>query len=97
MVLTFELGLDWGSYAADVGPILGVIVGVEVVTAFFVEAGLAGIQSHSAACHLDSNMGPILLPIVRALLRRVHARRRAMERGSVTVLSSIVICTFARI
>lgn len=43
IVLTFEFGLNWGGYARAVGPILGVIIGMEVVTAFFLEAGFLGL------------------------------------------------------
>ena len=43
IVITFEMGLNWGTYAAKTGPIIGPIVGMEVVTAFFVEAGFIGI------------------------------------------------------
>ncbi|MDQ3937922.1 MAG: cytochrome ubiquinol oxidase subunit I, partial [Chloroflexota bacterium] len=42
-VITFEMGLNWGVYAAKTGPIIGPIIGMEVVTAFFVEAGFIGI------------------------------------------------------
>jgi cytochrome d ubiquinol oxidase subunit I len=44
IVLTFEFGLNWGIYAHDVGPIIGVIIGMEMVTAFFLEAGFIGIM-----------------------------------------------------
>ena len=44
IVLTFEFGLNWGVYARDVGPIIGVIIGMEVATAFFLEAGFIGIM-----------------------------------------------------
>jgi cytochrome d ubiquinol oxidase subunit I len=43
IVITFQMGLNWGVYAAKTGPIIGPIVGMEVVTAFFVEAGFIGI------------------------------------------------------
>jgi cytochrome bd-type quinol oxidase subunit 1 len=43
IVLTYEFGLNWGGFARDVGPILGVIIGMEVVTAFFLEAGFLGL------------------------------------------------------
>jgi cytochrome d ubiquinol oxidase subunit I len=43
IVVTFEMGLNWGIYAAKTGPIIGPIIGMEVVTAFFVEAGFIGI------------------------------------------------------
>ncbi|MBV8314175.1 MAG: cytochrome ubiquinol oxidase subunit I [Planctomycetaceae bacterium] len=44
IVLTFEFGLNWGVYAHDVGPVVGVIIGMEVATAFFLEAGFIGIM-----------------------------------------------------
>ncbi|MFI7067200.1 cytochrome ubiquinol oxidase subunit I [Kribbella sp. NPDC050124] len=43
IVITFEMGLNWGGYAARTGPIIGPIIGMEVVTAFFVEAGFIGV------------------------------------------------------
>ncbi|MET7519460.1 cytochrome ubiquinol oxidase subunit I [Streptomyces sp. NPDC005480] len=43
-VMTFEFGLNWGRYAHAVGPILGVTIGMEVITAFFLEAGFIGIM-----------------------------------------------------
>ena len=43
IVLTFEMGLNWGIFAAETGPVVGPIMGMEVVTAFFVEAGFVGI------------------------------------------------------
>jgi cytochrome d ubiquinol oxidase subunit I len=44
IVLTFQFGLNWGSYAHEVGPIVGVLIGMEVATAFFLEAGFIGIM-----------------------------------------------------
>jgi len=43
IVMTFEFGLNWGPFAHDVGPIIGVIIAMEVVTAFFLEAGFLGL------------------------------------------------------
>jgi cytochrome d ubiquinol oxidase subunit I len=43
IVITFEMGLNWGVYAAQTGPIIAPIIGMEVVTAFFVEAGFIGV------------------------------------------------------
>ena len=43
IVLTFELGLNWGNYARAVGPILGPLICMEALTAFFLEAGFIGI------------------------------------------------------
>jgi cytochrome d ubiquinol oxidase subunit I len=42
-VLTFEFGLNWGPFAHDVGPIVGVAILMEVVMAFFLEAGFLGL------------------------------------------------------
>jgi cytochrome d ubiquinol oxidase subunit I len=44
IVITFEFGLNWSGFADAAGPILGVIIGMEVVTAFFLEAGFLGIM-----------------------------------------------------
>ena len=43
VVVAFEFGLDWGVFAAKAGPIQGPLLGMEVVTAFFVEAAFIGI------------------------------------------------------
>lgn len=43
-MLTFEFGLNWSRYAHAVGPILAVIISMEVITAFFLEAGFIGIM-----------------------------------------------------
>ena len=43
VVIVFEFGLEWGVFAAKTGPIMGPILGMEVVTAFFVEAGFIGV------------------------------------------------------
>jgi cytochrome d ubiquinol oxidase subunit I len=43
IVLTFQFGLNWGSFAHDVGPIVGVAILMEVVMAFFLEAGFLGL------------------------------------------------------
>ena len=42
-MLTFELGLNWGNYARAVGPILGPMICMEALMAFFLEAGFFGI------------------------------------------------------
>jgi cytochrome d ubiquinol oxidase subunit I len=43
IVITFELGLNWGVFSAETGPIIGPIMGMEVAMAFFLEAGFIGI------------------------------------------------------
>jgi cytochrome bd ubiquinol oxidase subunit I len=43
IVLTFEFGLNWGPFAHDVGPIVGMTILMEVIMAFFLEAGFLGL------------------------------------------------------
>ena len=43
IVLTFEFGLNWGKFAHDVGPIVGVAIMMETVMAFLLEAGFLGL------------------------------------------------------
>jgi cytochrome d ubiquinol oxidase subunit I len=43
-VITFELGLNWGPFANATGPVIAPIIGMEVVTAFFLEAGFIGVM-----------------------------------------------------
>ena len=42
--MSFQFGLNWAGYAYAVGPILGTIIGLEVLTAFFLEAGFLGVM-----------------------------------------------------
>jgi cytochrome d ubiquinol oxidase subunit I len=43
IVLTFELGMNWGNYAQAVGPVVGPLICLEALTAFFLEAAFIGI------------------------------------------------------
>ncbi len=42
--MTFQFGLNWGGFAAKTGPVIAPIIAMEVVTAFFVEAGFIGVM-----------------------------------------------------
>lgn len=44
IVMTYQFGTNWSVYADKVGPILGPIMGYEVLTAFFLEAGFLGVM-----------------------------------------------------
>jgi cytochrome bd ubiquinol oxidase subunit I len=44
LVLSYEFGLNWGRFTARVGNIIGPLMGYEVLTAFFLEAGFLGIM-----------------------------------------------------
>jgi cytochrome bd ubiquinol oxidase subunit I len=48
ILLTFELGLNWGNYARAVGPILGPMICMEALMAFFLEAGFGLFGRHYA-------------------------------------------------
>lgn len=44
LVISYEFGTNWGRFADKVGPIVGPLMGYEVLTAFFLEAGFLGIM-----------------------------------------------------
>ncbi|TXL74404.1 cytochrome ubiquinol oxidase subunit I [Vineibacter terrae] len=44
VVLSYQIGTNWGPYADRTGPILGPLMGYEVLTAFFLEAGFLGVM-----------------------------------------------------
>lgn len=44
IVMSFQFGTNWSVFADKVGPILGPIIGYEVLTAFFLEAGFLGVM-----------------------------------------------------
>src|SRR3989442_1193834 len=57
IVITFEMGLNWGVFAAETGPVVGPIMGMEVVTAFFVEAGFVGVLLYAWCSAATSRRG----------------------------------------
>ena len=44
IVMSFQFGLNWAGWSTSVGPVLGPLIGMEVATAFFLEAGFFGIM-----------------------------------------------------
>jgi cytochrome bd ubiquinol oxidase subunit I len=44
IVLSYQFGTNWSVFADKTGPILGPLMGYEVLTAFFLEAGFLGIM-----------------------------------------------------
>ncbi|APH53360.1 Cyanide-insensitive cytochrome bd-type quinol oxidase subunit I [Granulibacter bethesdensis] len=44
LVMSYEFGTNWGAFAAKAGPVIGPLMGYEVLTAFFLEAGFLGIM-----------------------------------------------------
>jgi len=44
VVLTFQFGLNFSRYSEFIGDVLGPLIGYEVLTAFFLEAGFIGIM-----------------------------------------------------
>ena len=44
VVMSYEFGTNWGAFAERAGPVLGPLMGYEVMTAFFLEAGFLGIM-----------------------------------------------------
>jgi cytochrome d ubiquinol oxidase subunit I len=44
VVLSYEIGLNWGEFSRITGNVLGPVMSYEVLTAFFLEAGFLGIM-----------------------------------------------------
>src|SRR5580692_1014138 len=48
MVMSYQFGTNWSSDADKTGPVIGPLMGYEVLTAFFLEAGFLGIMLFGA-------------------------------------------------
>src|ERR1700674_3300995 len=48
LVMSYQFGTNWSVYSDKTGPILGPLMGYEVLTAFFLEAGFLGIMLFGA-------------------------------------------------
>jgi len=44
IVMSYQFGTNWGPFADRTGPVLGPLLGYEVLTAFFLEAGFMGVM-----------------------------------------------------
>lgn len=44
IVMSYQFGTNWSVFADKVGPILGPLIGYEVLTSFFLEAGFLGVM-----------------------------------------------------
>lgn len=44
IVLSYEIGTNWSRFSEIAGPVMGPLLSVEVLTAFFVEAGFIGVM-----------------------------------------------------
>ncbi|MGD2173289.1 MAG: cytochrome ubiquinol oxidase subunit I, partial [Gammaproteobacteria bacterium] len=44
LVMSYQFGTNWSVFADKTGPVLGPLMGYEVLTAFFLEAGFLGVM-----------------------------------------------------
>jgi cytochrome d ubiquinol oxidase subunit I len=44
LVLSYEIGTNWGRFSAMTGNVIGPLMGYEVLSAFFLEAGFLGVM-----------------------------------------------------
>ena len=44
IVMSYQLGTNWSVFSDKVGPVIGPLMGYEVLTAFFLEAGFLGVM-----------------------------------------------------
>jgi cytochrome bd-type quinol oxidase subunit 1 len=57
IVLSFEFGLGFAKFAQIAGPAIGPMIGVEVLTAFFLEAGFFGDYAlWAASCRSQASL-----------------------------------------
>ncbi len=55
LVMSYQFGTNWGGFADKAGPVVGPLMGYEVLTAFFLEAGFLGIMLFG-----EKKVGPAL-------------------------------------
>ncbi len=55
LVMSYEFGLNWAEFSRRAGPVIGPLMGYEVLTAFFLEAGFLGIMLFGM-----KKVGPVL-------------------------------------
>src|SRR3978361_1050356 len=44
LVMSYQFGTNWSAFSDKTGPVLGPLLGYEVLTAFFLEAGFLGVM-----------------------------------------------------
>src|ERR1700722_2014483 len=44
LVMSYQFGTNWAAFSDKAGPIIGPLMGYEVLTAFFLEAGFLGVM-----------------------------------------------------
>lgn len=44
VVMSYQFGTNWGAFADKTGPVIGPLMGYEVLSAFFLEAGFLGVM-----------------------------------------------------
>ena len=44
LVMSYQFGTNWGAFADKAGPVIGPLMGYEVLSAFFLEAGFLGVM-----------------------------------------------------
>ena len=44
MVMSYQFGTNWSVFSDKAGPVIGPLMGYEVLTAFFLEAGFLGVM-----------------------------------------------------
>src|SRR5204862_5736599 len=48
LVMSYQFGTNWSVFADKAGPVIGPLMGYEVLTAFFLEAGFLGVMLFGA-------------------------------------------------
>ena len=81
IVLSYEFGTNWSVFADKTGPVIGPLMGYEVLTAFFLEGGFLGIMLFGVnrvpkAVHFAAT---IAVAVGALLLRLLDSRRQQLD------------------
>jgi len=63
IVMSYQFGTNWSVWSEKVGPVLGPLMGYEVLTAFFLEAGFLGVMLFGR-----DRVGPVLHFLATAMV-----------------------------
>ena len=81
IVMSYQFGTNWSVFSDKVGPVIGPLMGYEVLTAFFLEAGFLGVMlfglSRVGVANLAVATGaaPVYLSSAAAQVARWRASR----------------------
>src|SRR5213079_558809 len=73
IVMSYQFGTNWSAFSDKAGPVIGPMMGYEVLTAFFLEAGflgvmLFGLERVGHRLHFLATLMVAIVPLISAIL-----------------------------